>query len=70
VAPQPLVRSLADRAEADRTLPLEVVRALNEAGLFRIAVATEVGGAEATPREQILAIRRTPKRTARLAGRS
>ena len=53
---QPLVRSLADRAEAERTLPLEVVRALREAGLFRIAVAAEVGGAEATPREQILAI--------------
>ena len=53
---QPLVRSFADRAEAERTLPAEVVRALREAGLFRIAVAREVGGAEATPREQILAI--------------
>jgi len=53
---QPLVRSFADRAEAERTLPLEVVRALREAGLFRIAVKSEVGGAEATPREQILAI--------------
>ena len=53
---QPLVRSLADRAEAERTLPREVVQALREAGLFRIAVAAEVGGVEATPREQILAI--------------
>jgi alkylation response protein AidB-like acyl-CoA dehydrogenase len=53
---QPLVRSFADRGEAERTPPLEVVRALREAGLFRIAVAAEVGGAEATPREQILAI--------------
>jgi alkylation response protein AidB-like acyl-CoA dehydrogenase len=53
---QPLVRRFADRAEAERTLPLEVVRALREAGLFRIAAAAEVGGAEATPREQILAI--------------
>ena len=53
---QPLVRSFADRAEALRTLPDEVVRALREAGLFRVAVAREVGGAEATPREQILAI--------------
>ena len=50
------MRSLANRAEAERTLPLEVVRALREAGLFRIAAAAEVGGAEATPREQILAI--------------
>ncbi len=53
---KPLVRCLAGRAEAERTLPLEVVRALREAGLFRIAVAAEVGGAEAPPREQILAI--------------
>jgi alkylation response protein AidB-like acyl-CoA dehydrogenase len=53
---QPLVRSFADRAEAERTLPRELVRALAEAGLFRVAVSSEVGGAEATPREQILAI--------------
>jgi alkylation response protein AidB-like acyl-CoA dehydrogenase len=53
---QPLVRGFADRAEAERTLPGEVVRALRRAGLFRVAVAHEVGGAEATPREQILAI--------------
>jgi len=53
---QPWVRRHADRAEALRTLPDEVVRALRESGLFRVAVAKEVGGAEATPREQILAI--------------
>jgi len=53
---QPFVRRFADRAESLRTLPDEVVRALRESGLFRVAVAREVGGAEATPREQILAI--------------
>jgi len=53
---RPLVSNFADRAEAERTLPAEVVRALRAAGLFRVAVAKEVGGAEATPREQILAI--------------
>lgn len=53
---RPLIGSFADRAEADRTLPSEVVRALREAGLFLVAAAREVGGAEATPREQILAI--------------
>ena len=53
---KPFVQGLADRAEAERTLPAEVVHALREAGLFRVAVAAEVGGAEATPREQILAI--------------
>jgi alkylation response protein AidB-like acyl-CoA dehydrogenase len=53
---KPFVQGFADRAEAERTLPAEVVHALREAGLFRVAVAAEVGGAEATPREQILAI--------------
>jgi alkylation response protein AidB-like acyl-CoA dehydrogenase len=53
---QALVRASADRAEAERTLPFEVVRALRDAGLFRIAAASEVGGIEAAPREQILAI--------------
>jgi len=53
---QPLVRSFADRAEAERTLPRELARALAQAGLFRVAVSSEAGGAEATPREQILAI--------------
>ena len=52
----PLVQRNASRAEAERTLPGEVVSALREAGLFRVAVAREVGGAEASPREQILAI--------------
>ena len=53
---QPLVRSFADRADAERQLPLELVRALAQAGLFRIAVARSQGGAEADPRAQILAI--------------
>lgn len=53
---QPLVREFAERADAERRLPLEVVRALREAGLFRIAVARAQGGAEADPRSQILAI--------------
>jgi len=53
---QPLVRAHAERADAERRLPLELVRALAQAGLFRIAVARAQGGAEAEPREQILAI--------------
>ena len=53
---QPLVRSFADRADAERRLPPELVRALAQAGLFRIAVARSCGGAEADPRAQILAI--------------
>jgi alkylation response protein AidB-like acyl-CoA dehydrogenase len=53
---QPLVREFAERGDAERRLPLEVVHALREAGLFRIAVARAQGGAEADPRSQILAI--------------
>jgi alkylation response protein AidB-like acyl-CoA dehydrogenase len=53
---QPLVSSFAARAEAERTLPRELVRALAEAGLFRIAVAASAGGVESDPRTQILAI--------------
>jgi len=53
---QPLVRAHAERAEVERTVPREVVRALAEAGLFRIAAAASAGGAESDPRAQILAI--------------
>jgi alkylation response protein AidB-like acyl-CoA dehydrogenase len=53
---QPLVRQHADRADAERTLPPELARALSQAGLFRIAVARSQGGAEAEPCAQILAI--------------
>src|SRR5512147_1798457 len=56
VALQPLVRSYASRAEAERTLPRELVSALADAGLFRIAVSKECGGAESAPRAQIEAI--------------
>jgi alkylation response protein AidB-like acyl-CoA dehydrogenase len=53
---QPLVRSFAERADAERRLPIELVRELASAGLFRIAAARSCGGIEADPREQILAI--------------
>ena len=53
---QPLVRSFAARAEAERTLPLELAHALAEAGLFRVAVAASAGGVESDPRSQILVI--------------
>ncbi len=53
---QPLVASFAARAEAERTLPPDLVRALAQAGLFRVAVAASAGGVESDPRTQILVI--------------
>ena len=53
---QPLVARYAAQAEAERTLPLELVRALADSGLFRIAAAASAGGCESDPRSQILAI--------------
>jgi alkylation response protein AidB-like acyl-CoA dehydrogenase len=52
----PLVRAHADEADRERQLSLHVARALADAGLFRIAVARSLGGAEAHPFEQIRAI--------------
>lgn len=53
---EPLIRSGADRAEAQRHLDSPVALAMAEAGLYRIAVPRSLGGAEAHPREQILLI--------------
>lgn len=49
----PLVREGADEAERDRRLPERVAIALADAGLYRIAAPTSVGGAECSPRMQI-----------------
>ena len=42
--------------EARRSLTLPVVDALVEAGLFRLAVAADCGGLEASPAEQVRAV--------------
>jgi alkylation response protein AidB-like acyl-CoA dehydrogenase len=52
----PLVREHADEAERERRLAKPVVEALTAAGLFRVAAARSVGGAEAHPATQIRVI--------------
>jgi alkylation response protein AidB-like acyl-CoA dehydrogenase len=42
----PMIRSLADRIEADRELPRPLFDALADAGLFLLALPRRVGGAE------------------------
>src|SRR5262249_29788849 len=44
----PVVRSCADRIEADRRLPPELVTTLRDAGLFRMTVPRSLGGSETT----------------------
>src|SRR5918994_325478 len=44
----PMVRSYADRIEAERRLPPELVAALRDAGLFRMTVPRSLGGSETT----------------------
>lgn len=45
----PLIAGAAPRIEAERELPAEVLDALHEAGLFRLLIPRELGGAEADP---------------------
>jgi indole-3-acetate monooxygenase len=45
---EPIIREYADRAEREAQMPREVADAFREAGLFRILVPREMGGAELT----------------------
>src|SRR2546422_1319347 len=51
IAPQ--IRAAADRIEHDRRVPLELVRALTEAGVFRMCVPRTCGGSEVEPATMI-----------------
>lgn len=46
----PLIARLAGRIDAERELPRELVAALHEAGLYRMLIPREYGGAESDPR--------------------
>src|SRR5439155_19234269 len=45
----PRIRAAADRIEHDRRVPLELVRALTEAGVFQMCVPRTCGGSEVEP---------------------
>ena len=61
---EPLIRQHADEAERHRRLALPVVRALTEAGIFRMCVPRTLGGLEVPP----LTFYRVVEAVARLDG--
>ncbi len=49
----PIIREHADRAEREAQIPREVADAFHEAGMFRILVPREMGGADLTVPDQL-----------------
>ncbi len=45
----PMIAAAGDRIEAERKVPVDVMKALHEAGLFRLLMPRSLGGAEASP---------------------
>src|SRR5277367_4972888 len=49
----PIIREHADRAEREAQMPREVTNAFHEAGMFRILIPRELGGADLTVPDQL-----------------
>ena len=45
----PMIAAAGDRIEAERKVPADVMKALHEAGLFRLLMPRSLGGVEASP---------------------
>ncbi len=45
----PMIAAAGDRTEAERKVPADVMKALHDAGLFRLLMPRSLGGAEASP---------------------
>ena len=45
----PMIAAAGDRTETERKVPADVMKALHEAGLFRLLMPRSLGGAEASP---------------------
>jgi alkylation response protein AidB-like acyl-CoA dehydrogenase len=50
---EPLVKESRNQMEAERRMPLPLVRAMMEAGVFRMAVPRAYGGGEFDPMTQV-----------------
>ena len=63
----PRIAAAAERIEAERELPADLVEALHDAGLFRMLLPRSLGGGELPPAEFVQAIEELAKADASTA---